>query len=728
VVNFDGSASTPPLPGDSLTYAWDLDGDGQFDDATDLKPSVVYETTGARAVRLQVTDQRGVAVASDPVNVVVSDMPMTSTPPVPVIETPSSGLRWKVGDVISFTGKATDAEDGALAAAALSWLLVMEHCPAGCHSHVVQSWNGVAGASFTAPDHEFPSHIELVLIATDASGIRRSTSVRLDPQTVFVTLQSQPPGLELALGVDGQPAPFGREMIFGGNTTLGASPLQAVGPQTYAFVSWSNGQAATHDLGPLVTSQNLVATYRPAGLTGEYFADLALTQPRLVRIDPEVNFDWARDAPDPSVPDTFSTRWTGFVVPPTSDLYSFYTDSDDGIRVWVNGVLIIDAWNNHSLQRDRGYIPLLGGTKATIRIEYFDDIIDAVAKLYWSSLAAPAVTIVPTSRLYPACVAGACPNGLSCVAGECVSPCVTACPAGQRCAGLAGGCVDACKDVNCGRGKCAAGACLSRCDGVTCAAGLTCTPETGLCEDLPCKAVTCATGKTCVGGICKPVCEVSGCMETTRCNTTSGACEAKCLGVTCQPGFECLAPTGLCADKCLTLACPGQACQQGECKPACVVNGCAATESCNATTGACEARCAMISCATGAACVPTTGQCEPCAAGSCPAGDGGVDGGTDGGGEEDAAADGPEADAPGPGDAASDGPELDVAGPGQDAATDGGASDTATDLPVAGIPRPRSGDGCGCDVAGAPRPAGGAPALVALLALGASGLTRRRRR
>jgi MYXO-CTERM domain-containing protein len=604
----------------------------------------------------------------------------------------------------------------------------------------VQSWNGIAGASFTAPDHEFPSHIELVLVATDASGIRRSTSVRLDPETVFVTLQSQPPGLDLALGVDGQPAPFGREMIFGGSTSLGAAPLQAVGPQSYAFVSWSNGQAATHDLGPLTTNQNLVATYRPAGLTGEYFADLALTQPRLTRIDPEVNFDWARDAPDPTVPDTFSTRWTGFVVPPTSDLYSFYTDSDDGIRVWVNGVMVIDAWTNHSLQRDRGFIPLLGGSKVRIRIEYYDDILDAVAKLYWSSLGAPAVTIVPASRLYPACVAGACPNGLSCVADECVSPCATACPAGQRCAGPAGGCVDACKDVNCGRGKCVAGACLSRCDGITCAAGLTCTPETGLCEDLACKTVTCATGKTCVGGICKPVCEVSGCMETTtRCNATSGACEPKCLGVVCQVGFECVAQTGLCADKCLTLPCPGQACQQGECKPACVVNGCAATDSCNATTGACEARCAMISCATGAACVPTTGQCEPCAAGSCPPGDGGAqDAGPDDAAPDDAGSNdagpgdaGAEADAPAPEDAAEgDGPEGDDAGGGEDAARDGALGDGggATDLPVAGIPRPRSGDGCGCDVGAVPNPAGGGPGLVALLALGAFAIRPRRRR
>ena len=738
VVSFDGSASTPPLPTDTITYAWDLDGDGEFDDATDPKTSVVYDKVGTRAVRLRVTDQRGVAVESAPLSVVVSESAMTSVPPVPVIDTPVASSGWKVGDVISFSGKATDAEDGPLPATGLTWLLVMQHCPGGCHAHVVQTFTGVASGSFTAPDHEFPSHLELRLVATDSSGIRRSTSVRLDPATVFVTLQSQPPGLELALGLEGRPSPFGQELIAGGKTSVGAPPLQTsegLGGVTYSFVSWSNGQPASHDLGPLTSSQTVTAVYRPAGLTAQYFEDLELmTAAKLTRIDPEVNFDWGRGSPDPAVPESFSARWTGFVLVPTTDLYTFYTDSDDGVRLWVNGSLVVDNWTRHSVTRDRGFIPLLAGTKASIRLEFFDDEIDAVAKLWWSRLVAPTPAIVPASRLYPACVAGACPGGLACVGGECVAQCPIACGEGQRCqiAAAGGQCVDGCQGLTCGRGKCVAGACLSKCAGVTCTGGLTCTPETGMCEDQACKSVTCEAGKACTLGGCKPLCELSGCPETERCNTTSGACVPKCMGVSCEPGFACTAKTGTCEDRCLTMTCPGQACQVGDCKPVCVVRGCAGTELCNATTGACEAKCAMITCAPGEACVATTGQCAPtCAQPPC------TDAGAPPTPPDAGASDGPAlSDGPGPtddapslpGDAESsaDAPVGMDAAPATDASAtaDGSAPDSTAGTD--GRPRVATrNEGCGCDLGAQQPPAGAAPLL---LAAGGLLLIRRRRR
>ncbi|HEY0705710.1 MAG TPA: PQQ-dependent sugar dehydrogenase, partial [Polyangia bacterium] len=405
VVNFDGSGSVKPLVDDTLTFAWDLDGDGDFDDADEEKPTFIYEAAGTVQARLRVTDQRGVASTSDPIAIVVSAMPIVSTPPVPVIDTPAEGIAWKVGDTITFSGHATDAEDGPLPASSLSWLLVMEHCPAGCHSHVVQSFNGTASGSFAAPDHEFPSHIELVLVAVDSSGIRRTATRRLDPQTTFVTLQSQPAGLELALGPDGAKAPFGRELILGGQTSVGAAAVQTMGSVPYAFVSWSNGQPASHDVGPLLTPQTLTATYRPAGLTAEYFDELNLQTPKLLRIEPDVDFDWGRSSPDPSVdPSTWSARWTGFVLPQFTESYTFATDSDDGVRVWVNDVLVLDAWTVHAVRRDTAMpVALTAGQKATIRMEFFDDSADAVAKLYWSSASQP-LAIVPTARLYPACV------------------------------------------------------------------------------------------------------------------------------------------------------------------------------------------------------------------------------------------------------------------------------------------------------------------------------------
>jgi hypothetical protein len=72
--------------------------------------------------------------------------------------------------VIEFAGSATDAQDGPLPPSALSWDLILHHCPSNCHTHPLQTFTG-AGGSLSAPDHEYPSHLELRLTATDSGGL-----------------------------------------------------------------------------------------------------------------------------------------------------------------------------------------------------------------------------------------------------------------------------------------------------------------------------------------------------------------------------------------------------------------------------------------------------------------------------------------------------------------------------------------------------------------------------
>ena len=88
-----------------------------------------------------------------------------------MIDTPAAGTTWKVGDTINFSGHATDAQQGTLAASALTWSLVLQHCPSTCHEHPLQTYSGTASGSFVAPDHEYPSHLDLRLTATDPGGL-----------------------------------------------------------------------------------------------------------------------------------------------------------------------------------------------------------------------------------------------------------------------------------------------------------------------------------------------------------------------------------------------------------------------------------------------------------------------------------------------------------------------------------------------------------------------------
>src|SRR5205809_832189 len=80
--------------------------------------------------------------------------------PTPTIATPPSSLTWKVGDLISFSGSATDPQDGTLPSSSLTWNILLHHCdPTGqsCHIHQLQTFNGVSSGSFNAPDHGYPS-------------------------------------------------------------------------------------------------------------------------------------------------------------------------------------------------------------------------------------------------------------------------------------------------------------------------------------------------------------------------------------------------------------------------------------------------------------------------------------------------------------------------------------------------------------------------------------------
>jgi len=147
------------------------------------------------------------------------------------------------------------------------------------------------------------------------------------------------------------------------------------------------------------------------GLRGDYFDNIDFSNQKLSRTDPTVNFDWGGGSPDPSMgSDQFSVRWTGQVQAQFSETYTFYTDSDDGIRLWVNGTQVINNWTDHAPTEDAGSISLSAGQKVDIKIEYYENGGGAVAKLLWSS-PSTSKQVVPSSQLYPAAGGGSPPPG-----------------------------------------------------------------------------------------------------------------------------------------------------------------------------------------------------------------------------------------------------------------------------------------------------------------------------
>lgn len=138
------------------------------------------------------------------------------------------------------------------------------------------------------------------------------------------------------------------------------------------------------------------------GLSADYFDDMTLTNRKLSRRDATVDFNWGASSPDPAIPsDKFSVRWKGKVEPRYTETYSFHTISDDGVRLWVNGTLLINNWTVHAPVMDTGSITLTAGQKYDIVMEYYESGGNATASLLWSS-ATQAMEIIPESALTPA--------------------------------------------------------------------------------------------------------------------------------------------------------------------------------------------------------------------------------------------------------------------------------------------------------------------------------------
>ena len=288
-VAFDGTGSSDP-EGGSLTFEWDLDGDGAFDDSTAPQPSHIYTEAGDYTVRLRVTDPEG---ASDTDSIVISP---GNGPPAATILQPGSDFTWHVGETITFSGAASDPEEGALPDSALSWSMILHHCPENiCHAHPVQDYVGQAGGSFSAPDHEYPVHLELRLTATDSHGLTSTDSVLLFPETVNLTADSVPQGLELGLGAITAATPFTETFVVGSATSVTAPSPQSLAGSPYQFLSWSDGGARTHEFVAPSTPATIVATYEPDDLLDVGITDSGYNPKSIVDSPFPVNVRWTNN-------------------------------------------------------------------------------------------------------------------------------------------------------------------------------------------------------------------------------------------------------------------------------------------------------------------------------------------------------------------------------------------------------------------------------------------------
>jgi glucose/arabinose dehydrogenase/PKD repeat protein len=249
-VNFSSAGSADP-EGQPLTYAWTF-GDGAT--SAQANPAHTYTQAGQYTARLSVSDGTNTTLAA-PVPISVGNRPAAT------ILTPQDGAIFQAGDVISFSGDATDTEDGVLPASAYSWSIDFLH---DGHVHPAVPRNGVKSGTFDIPTtgHDFSGNTRyrITLTVTDSDGLTASQSVTVLPRKVNLTFNTVPNGRTLLLDGIAKVAGFVHDTLVGFHHTIEARD-QSSGGTSYSFQSWSDGGAAQHEIVVPATAQTYTASF-----------------------------------------------------------------------------------------------------------------------------------------------------------------------------------------------------------------------------------------------------------------------------------------------------------------------------------------------------------------------------------------------------------------------------------------------------------------------------------
>jgi glucose/arabinose dehydrogenase len=252
------------VQGSGNTFQWQRDGRNIPGAAAQIY-ALPATTAGDNGAQFSVMVTRtGITISSDVATLTVRVV----LPPVPSITAPLAGTTYVAGQTISFSGGATDPQDGVLPRSALTWE-VDRHDSTGVHV-VLPPTSGIPSGSFSVPQVGDPSvtvFYRITLTATDAEGLSQATFVDLTPQTASLELATQPSGVPLDLDGLHLATPQVVTGVSGMIRTLEAPASEILGGVIYAFLGWSDGTtSATRSIVFPSTDTTLVANYQAVGI------------------------------------------------------------------------------------------------------------------------------------------------------------------------------------------------------------------------------------------------------------------------------------------------------------------------------------------------------------------------------------------------------------------------------------------------------------------------------
>lgn len=186
-----------------------------------------------------------------------------------------------------------------------------------------------------------------------------------------------------------------------GKTPTSASAI-ASGPITRtastvikAFAIWPDGRTSA------VVERSFGKLGTGIGLAGSYYRGQDFQSgPVVTRDDAVIDFKWTTEPVAGLTATGWSARWMGWLEPRFTEDYTLIARSDDGVKVWVDGILLVDGWRSRAVTEDTAVIRAVAGQRRLVRIEYFQATGSAEMRLRWRS-AHEDDAAVPTAQLYP---------------------------------------------------------------------------------------------------------------------------------------------------------------------------------------------------------------------------------------------------------------------------------------------------------------------------------------
>lgn len=207
--------------------------------------------------RCVVTNVLG-SLASDPATLTVLD----DLPPTVTLVTPVAGEQYRAGTLLEFSATAEDPETGALPASAFTWSVVFHH---STHTHpAMPDASGIMSGSYPiSQDNHTETDVwyRVAVRVQDPAGVVTTAFRDVLPDTVRITLATEPPGLELTLDAQPMTAPLTFTSIKGLIRSIGAPSPQTLASQDWRFVSWSTGAAAEHEIESPLQNATYTATF-----------------------------------------------------------------------------------------------------------------------------------------------------------------------------------------------------------------------------------------------------------------------------------------------------------------------------------------------------------------------------------------------------------------------------------------------------------------------------------